>query len=92
MHKASLFDVEPLNGVKICASAKVLTILHQELQIVKSKIKIQGKEYDVIDDLGKYPVIMANFKDLGGSSYEELVEDLKVNLRKKKHLGNIHTY
>ena len=25
MSKARLFDVEPLNGVKICASAKVLT-------------------------------------------------------------------
>ena len=32
---------------------------------------------------------MANFKDLGGSSYEELVEDLKVNLRKT--FGQ-HTY
>ena len=49
-------------GGEICVDNK--TILHQELQIVKSKIKIQDKEYDVIDGLGKYPVIMLSFKDL----------------------------
>ena len=65
---------------EICVDNK--TILHQELQIVKSKIKIQDKEYDVIDYLGNYPVIILSFKDLGGESYEELLEDLKVNLRK----------
>ena len=37
-------------GGEICVDNK--TILHQELQIVKSKIKIQNKEYDVIDYLG----------------------------------------
>ena len=30
--------------------------------------------------LGQYPVIMLNFKDLGGSSYKELVEDFKIKL------------
>ena len=74
-------------GGEICVDNK--TILHQELQIVKSKIKIQDKEYDVIDDLGKYPVIMANFKDLGASSCEELEAELKVNIRK---LFGTHEY
>ena len=35
-----------------------------------------------MNQLGKHPVIMLNFKDLGASSCEELVDDLKVNLRK----------
>ena len=33
-----------------------------------------------MEELGQYPVIMLNFKDLGGSSYKELVEDFKIKL------------
>lgn len=65
---------------EICVDNK--KILHQELQIVKSKIKIQDKEYDVIDDLGKYPVILMSFKDLGGVSYDKIVAGFKIKLRK----------
>ena len=39
--------------------------------------------------LGRYPLIMANFKDLGASSYEELEAELKVNIRK---LFGTHEY
>ena len=59
-------------------------------------LKIINKEYYsaknyyedyriAMNKLGKYPVIMMNFKDLGGSSYKELVEDLKANLTKTFH-------
>ena len=67
-------------GGEICVDNK--TILHQELRIVKSTIKIQDKEYDVIDYLGRYPVIMANFKDLGAGCYENLLAGLKGRIRK----------
>ena len=67
-------------GGEICVDNK--TILHQELQIVKSKIKIQNKEYDIIDYLAKYPVILMSFKDLGGVSYDKIVAGFKIKLRK----------
>ncbi len=67
-------------GGEICVDNK--KILHQELQIVKSKIIIQKKEYDIIDYLGKYPVILMSFKDLGGESYEKIVAGFKIKLRK----------
>ena len=49
------------------------------LQLAPLKIAASAT---TMQHLGQYPVIMLNFKDLGGSSYKELVEDLKVNLRK----------
>ena len=48
------------------------TISHEGLKI--------SKEGEVMEELGQYPVIMMGFKDLGGSSYAELVEDLKIKL------------
>ena len=56
--------------------------MYPELRVVKCKDLLKEGENDPMEDLGKYPVILMSFKDLGGASYEELVEDLKVNLRK----------
>ena len=60
-------------------------------------LKISQKAYypnvskysTTMNKLGKYPVIMLNFKDLGGSSYKELVEDLKI---KMMELFDAHQY
>ena len=56
--------------------------------IAHAGLKI-SQEADSMEELGQHPVIMLNFKDLGGTSFKELVEDLKVNLRKT--FGH-HTY
>ena len=48
-------------------------------QITHEGLKI-SQDSDTMEELGQYPVIMINFKDLGGSSYKELVEDLKIKL------------
>jgi hypothetical protein len=37
-------------------------------------------EHDPMDYLGKYPVILMSFKDLGGDSYEKILENLKIKL------------
>ncbi len=48
-------------------------------QISHEGLKI-SQESDIMEECGQYPVIMLNFKDLGGSSYEELVADLQIKL------------
>ena len=65
-------------GGGICVGNK--KILCKELQVVKSKNLLKEGENDPMEDLGKYPVIMMSFKDLGGASYEELVSALRVKI------------
>ncbi len=51
------------------------------LKIIEKEHYAEEKEYaSTMNKLGKYPVIMLNFKDLGGSSYKELVADLQIKL------------
>jgi hypothetical protein len=50
-------------------------------KIAHADLKI-SQEADSMEELGQHPVILINFKDLGGSSYKELLEGLKVKLRK----------
>ena len=50
-------------------------------QISHEGLKIY-QESDTMEELGQYPVIMINFKDLGGSTYSELVEGFKIKLRR----------
>ena len=47
------------------------------VQLLPLKISADAK---AMKKIGKYPVILMSFKDLGGASYEELVEDLKIKL------------
>ena len=57
-------------------------------KIAHAGLKI-SQEADTMEELGQHPVIMLNFKDLGGSSYQELVEDLKI---KMMELFDAHQY
>ena len=56
------------------------------LKVIDKVYYSAEKDYETyrktMNKLGKDPVILINFKDLGGSSCEELVEGLKVKLRK----------
>ena len=74
-------------GGEICVGNK--KILCKELRVVKSKDLLKEGENDPMEDLGKHPVILMSFKDLGGESYEEIVAALKVNIRK---LFGTHEY
>jgi len=50
-------------------------------QITHEGLKI-SQDSDTMEELGQYPVIMINFKDLGGSTYEKIVAGFKIKLRK----------
>ena len=53
------------------------------LKITQQAYYSDEKEYaSTMNKRGKYPVIMINFKDLSASSYENLLEGLKLKLRK----------
>ena len=63
-------------GGEICVGNK--KTLYKELRVVKCKDLLKERENDPMEYLGKHPVILMSFKDLGGDSYEALVEDLKI--------------
>ena len=50
-------------------------------KVAHAGLKI-SQEADTMEELGQYPVIMMSFKDLGGSTFEKIVEGFKIKLRK----------
>ena len=57
-------------------------------KIANKGLKI-SQEAGAMEELGQYPVIMINFKDLGGATYEQIVENLKL---KMSIIFNQHSY
>ncbi len=56
------------------------------LKVIDKAYYSAEKDYEAyrktMNTLGRYPVIMMSFKDLGGSTYEKIVEGFKIKLRK----------
>ena len=65
-------------GGEICVGNK--KTLYKELRVVKCKDLLKERENDPMEYLGKHPVILMSFKDLGGESYEEIVAALRVKI------------
>ena len=54
-------------------------IVRGSKQISHPGLKI-SQDSETMEELGQYPVILANFKDLGGDTYEKIVENMKLKM------------
>ena len=54
----------------------------QPLKVIDKAYYSDKKDYEeyriTMNKLGRYPVILTNFKDLGGATYEQILENLKL--------------